>query len=411
MTIAATLTQYAAARETWDVAVVGAGPAGAMAARELARRKVRVLLLDRRAFPRPKVCGACLNRRAVSWLETAGLTNLLPDLNAVPVSRFYVAVKEKQLSLNLPGGFAVSRDAFDAALVRAAIDAGADFFPRTHAVLQPGGSNARTVALHSESDSNDGSDKHDGDVILASASNSDFVTARVVLIADGLGNSTLSQVDEFPSRVAKRSRIGLGARIEDSTAEFPAGTICMGVGRTGYVGAVRVEDGSLNVAAAVDPQSLHGTSPARLVESILTESGLPRIPGLSASDWHGTIPLTRRCLRPAGRRVFILGDAAGYVEPFTGEGIAWALGSGFAVAPLAARGVNEWSDDLERDWLRTHRRLVRNRQFWCRGLAAVLRRPRLARLILQVVATLPAVCGPIIRGVNRPVESTEVSGK
>src|SRR5262245_23559213 len=59
--IAPTVGWAEAVRVVWDVAVVGAGPAGSLAARELARRGASVLLVDRSPFPRPKVCGSCLN--------------------------------------------------------------------------------------------------------------------------------------------------------------------------------------------------------------------------------------------------------------------------------------------------------------------------------------------------------------
>src|SRR5437762_947004 len=61
MTVPPTLTLADAERRVWDVVVVGAGPAGAAAARELARRSVSVLLVDKAVFPRWKVCGSCLN--------------------------------------------------------------------------------------------------------------------------------------------------------------------------------------------------------------------------------------------------------------------------------------------------------------------------------------------------------------
>ena len=72
MNLAATVTLEEAARRTWGAVVVGAGPAGATAARELARRSVKVLLVDRAAFPRWKVCGCCLNGRAAAVLADGG---------------------------------------------------------------------------------------------------------------------------------------------------------------------------------------------------------------------------------------------------------------------------------------------------------------------------------------------------
>jgi len=61
----ATLTLEAACEPTWDAIVLGAGPAGALAARQLGASGARVLLVDRKAFPRWKVCGACLNGQAL----------------------------------------------------------------------------------------------------------------------------------------------------------------------------------------------------------------------------------------------------------------------------------------------------------------------------------------------------------
>ena len=58
---------------------------------------------------------------------------------------------------------------------------------------------------------------------------------------------------------------------------------------------------------------------AEPIARVLQESGFGAIDGLESANWSGTVRLTRRLLRPAGNRVLLLGDAAGYVEPFTGE--------------------------------------------------------------------------------------------
>src|SRR5262249_1926756 len=79
------MTVEEAGSRVWDVLVVGAGPAGTMAARELAQRGAAVLLVDRAAFPRWKVCGCCLNHRALSTLEAAGLGEMVRRCGAVPL--------------------------------------------------------------------------------------------------------------------------------------------------------------------------------------------------------------------------------------------------------------------------------------------------------------------------------------
>ena len=62
---------------TWDAIVIGAGPSGAMAARRLSLAGARVLLVEKKRFPRLKVCGACLSRAALEELDRAGLRSLV----------------------------------------------------------------------------------------------------------------------------------------------------------------------------------------------------------------------------------------------------------------------------------------------------------------------------------------------
>ena len=78
--------EIALAGRFWDVAVVGAGPSGAMVARELSRKGCTVLLLERQPFPRFKVCGACLNGAAQGALTSAGLGGLVARAGAPPLT-------------------------------------------------------------------------------------------------------------------------------------------------------------------------------------------------------------------------------------------------------------------------------------------------------------------------------------
>jgi flavin-dependent dehydrogenase len=100
-----------------------------------------------------------------------------------------------------------------------------------------------------------------------------------------------------------------------------------------------------------------------------------------------------------GHRLFVVGDAAGYVEPFTGEGMAWALSSAVALAPLA---VGEWRPEAARHWTATHRRVVVARQGPCRWLAAALRRPWLMGGIVAMLSLWPALAWPVTHALNRP---------
>jgi len=102
----------------------------------------------------------------------------------------------------------------------------------------------------------------------------------------------------------------------------------------------------------------------------------------------------------AGERLFILGDAASFVEPCTGEGITWALRAAVAVAPLAERAVRAWNPSLKPQWAATFDREVARRQIICRLAAAALRRPRLTSLAVRLLAAVPSLSGPILRPLN-----------
>src|SRR5205085_6540700 len=122
--VSPTLSLADAAARSWDVAVVGAGPAGATAARELARRDCAVLLIDRAMFPRSKVCGCYLNANAQATLAAVGLGGLTTACGALPIHHLILGTHGASARLPLPGGVLLSREAFDTALIRAAIAAG-----------------------------------------------------------------------------------------------------------------------------------------------------------------------------------------------------------------------------------------------------------------------------------------------
>jgi 2-polyprenyl-6-methoxyphenol hydroxylase-like FAD-dependent oxidoreductase len=168
---------------------------------------------------------------------------------------------------------------------------------------------------------------------------------------------------------------------------------------------VRIEDGRLDVAAAFDPRFVRESGGlAGAAAATLREAGFPAVAGLENLPWRGTPALTRTPRRVAGERWFAVGDAAGYVEPFTGEGMAWAVASAVAVAPLAAR---PWYPGLTREWERTHARLIRSRQATCRAAAWVLRSPRLSRWAVRLLSAAPALARPVVAVLNRPAHLPE----
>jgi flavin-dependent dehydrogenase len=383
MALEPTLDLADAASRTWDAVVVGAGPAGATAARELARRGAAVLLVDRSAFPRWKVCGCCLNGSTLAGLAAAGLGGLAGRCGAAPLTAVQLGARGATARLPLPRGAALSREAFDAALVEAALSAGSAFLPGTRAAL-------------------DGLDGGRRWLRLERGARAERAAARVVLAADGLGGNLLARAGVTAAPPDPGARIGAGATLDDGPAFYRPGVIYMACGAGGYVGLVRLEDGRLDLAAAFDGTEVrHAGGPGAAAARRLEEVGWPLPERLAERGWRGTAALTRRARRLAAERVFVVGDAAGYVEPFTGEGMAWALASGAAVAPLAARAIEGWRPGLARRWEALHRQTVGRRQGICRAAAAVLRLPWLTRWLIRLLGVAPVLAAPVVAALNR----------
>lgn len=392
MTIAPSLTMREASQTLWDVLVVGAGPAGALAARELSRNRLKVLLVDRAKFPRGKVCGCCISGRALSILEKSGLGSLCARLGGIPLESMHWYSRGRSARIRLGSGLSLSRHAFDAALVYAAKQEGASFLPDTSVSivpLPPGRQGA------------------DASVRLASLCQENQkvpVKARVIVAADGLGSRLVAAEIKNGSCVQPGSWIGIGAIVEDMPDFYGSGILFMACGVGGYVGLVRVEDGRVDVAAALDPSAVkHCGSPGALISSLLAENSLPPMPRGRAQSWRGTLPLTRRVSVAASTRVFIIGDAAGYVEPFTGEGIAWALSSATSVVPIVVRAVHNWRPGMINEWNQLYLRTVGRGQLACRSVTTILRAPTLTTGLVRLLAIAPQLAEPFVRYLQSPV--------
>lgn len=364
-----------------DVCVVGAGPAGSTAALLLAERGLRVTLVDRASFPRGKVCGSCLNGAALSYLQDVGLGDLPARVGARRLRLLRIQGHGREAVVPLSAGYAVSRETLDAALVEAAQHRGVAFLPGTTATLGALDGDAWTVDLRT-------------------AEGSRTLRAAVVVSADGLGGSFLARHAAFTPRVSRRSKIGLGLQIQAPDAALPAGEIRMILFRGGYAGLVRLENGLLDVAAAVNPEAFQGESPDALLEGIVRREG--GIAEFTVVDrLKGTPPLTRRRPAVSGTRLFVAGDAAAYVEPFTGEGIAWAMGSARLLAPLAAAACRRWDPGLAAAWSRRLATGLGSRHRFSRAVAFTLDHAVLCRGLLAVLGRFPGWTGPVVANLDR----------
>lgn len=373
--ICATLTPAYAASETWDAVIIGAGPAGASLAIRLASSDLRTLLVDRASFPRDKVCGSCLSGDAIESLRSIGVA----DLPIEPLRSAVVRARALSATAALRSGGVISRRSLDAALVRTAIERGAAWLPETTARLLPDEDRLARIAI-----------RH--------ARQNLIVRAGVVATADGLKGAAAG----WAWSSSPRSRIGLGALAPACALDINPGVVELATARGGYVGFVRIENGEIDIAAAVQPDAVRSAgSPARAIERICAEAGAPIPRNLDDLRWSGTPLLTRRRATLADGRAFALGDAGGYVEPFTGEGISWALRGSAALAPLLEQVIDGSSVDAAREWARVWRREIGARQRACRVVAMALRSPTLVSAALRAINAAPSVASPVVHALGR----------
>ena len=317
-----------------DVLVVGAGPGGSAAAYYLARSGLDVTVVDKAAFPREKVCGDGLTPRGVRAMLRMGIDPDDPGFERVIGLRVYS--RDAKIELRWPEldgfpdyGLVRTRHDFDELLVRRAEKAGARVCERTEAVAP-----VETDGWITGATVRDAGDR--------TAPPRD-VRARFVLAADGAASRFASQAGV--RRDATRP-LGIAARryfrVErrpgpwfESWLDLWEGDLLL----PGYGWLFPVSDGTLNIGAGMlnTFKGFKDISAQRLFDAFVA---------MLPPDWRigeetaegrvlsGPLPMGFNRTPVAQPGLLVLGDAAGIVNPFNGEGIAYAMESAEVAAEL-----------------------------------------------------------------------------
>jgi flavin-dependent dehydrogenase len=356
-----------------DAVVIGAGPAGAVSALCLARRGLAVMLVDRAGFPRPKLCGGCLAEGGQHLLTLLGLCGI-PALDGAPrITTLRWRAGGSIADLSVPGYRVIDRSVLDQDLVNSAVDAGAIFSPRSFARVPPGG---REVLISTDR----------GERVLRPAA---------LVVADGLKGASLRDHPAFSWRVRARARVGIGSIARCPPPGCGSDAVTMACGPPGYAGVAPLGDGRAIIAAAVDPAWLAARRGDRPLPALLRELGLGV--GVELGSPEGAPGLTRgRAAVEADNRLFVCGDAGGYIEPFTGEGMTWAIEDGVRVSRHVADAIE--GRYRAGAWTRELRSLRLHRGALCRATAALLRRPGMTAGLVGLLGASPALKGVTERG-------------
>ena len=352
----------------YDVLIVGGGPSGAVCAAHCAAGGLKTLVLERAVFPRHKVCGDCLNPAV--WPIFRRL-DLVDRVLALPHSQLtavdFIAADGSTIHIPLPKPgptetelkieIAVARSHLDHLLLERAKELGA-------VILHPG-----PVTRIAEAT--------DAPIRWEVEAGGETFSAKWLVAADGR-NSTVARLRNLlpPQR---RDRVGL--QIHLPLPPEVAGRVVMRFLPYGYAGLADVGEGRANLCLVARPENL---------EAI--RAWAQQKFALSAPDWSSVTPLDREPIAPSGENLLLVGDAARVVEPFTGEGIYYAMASGELAAKLLVAGQTS-------SYPGAHRALYRGR-LWINLLAKeACLRPRFAAAFLQLARAFP----PLLRLLTRKI--------
>ena len=358
---------------TYDVAIVGAGPAGLALAIQSASRGLSTVVLERHALPCDKACGEGLMPSGARALEALGVRSLLSDEDCTPFQGIrYVQEDGSQAEARLPGGgLGVRRVALNAAMAQRARAAGAEIRERT--------------ALRKHAPTEHG---------FELSTDAGLLEARLLVAADGLA-SPLRKERGLEVPVPGPGRYGMRRHFR-----VPPWTDWVEVHFAPEVEAYITPVGRQRVGVAFLWE--RGQS----LDKVSFEGWLARFPHLEErlrgaapdSEVMGAGPLERRARRQVEDRFVLLGDAAGYVDALTGDGVTLA----FKCAAVLGETLSDvLSQGGSRHSLAPYQRGFRSayrRYAWLTyGLLMIARRPWLRRRVVRWLGKHPGAFERIVR--------------
>lgn len=368
----------------FDVAVIGAGPAGSATAITMARSGYAVALIDKQTFPREKLCGDFVN--PINWpiFRELGVEERILALPHTRVTGFRISsfcgvsaeASFSQLGGGRAFGLGIKRAHLDQALLQRAEKAG---------VTVRTGRRVKRIS------------KSPREWQLETAEGEDW-RAKILVGADGRNSWVAQQLGMNRRGVTGGRSVGFQTRIMGSSDT--SGRIEIHLFPGGYAGLVGVGEGAVSLGLAIQKHALPRDRVAKflLIERLAENPNLRTVLETreNIGEFRAAYPVYFPKRRASSEAVVLVGDAARVTEPVTGEGIYFALRSGMLAAETLDRALR--SGDTSAAYLRSYEQTVRR----------ILRRRMLLNALLRFAIYRPALVHPLIRhgaGKNRWLDS------
>jgi flavin-dependent dehydrogenase len=320
--------------ETFDVAIAGAGPAGSSAAIHLALAGTRVLLLEEKEFPRPKLCGEFISPECLAYFQRLGVADGMLNSGASTITKtvFYARTGH---AVDVPSDWfkpesnaiGLSRSEMDQRLLNRAKGLGVTVYE-----------NARVTGLIRDNDRVEGIIYRKGDDVYE-------CRARLTVDATGRTRALARHVERRHLTRSKQRLVAFKAHLANAQLEKGACEIYCYKG--GYGGLSGVEEGLSNlcfIVAAGDVRRYNSDPDTVLREEVMKNYRAAK----SLAEARTLTPWLSVSLESFGRRsvapapgLLTVGDAASFIDPFTGSGILMALENGQLLAQTISERLHD----------------------------------------------------------------------